>query len=222
MVKNIISDVLAQGYNYMKCTHQSDAPKLCRDAKSNPRKIGHSRFCPEPEADPYLICQLGKWYFSVLQQHEREMIGIDNFEKFHFNKFKFKLPELLQEAWESYKRCGNKCQRTQWQNLPFSADLAPGGFSLPTCVSDYITLDDFFKHEGKPNNLHSWGFPSVCGNFRSNETRGFMDALNAGFETKVYKNREPKLLWVDRIPRVSSLTVAFVCLFIVTNNLGRH
>jgi hypothetical protein len=203
MIKNIASDLLARNYNYMKCMHHPQATKICRDAKSNDKKIGLSRFCPEANNDPNLVCQLGKWYFSIMQQHEIEMVGIKDFSTFLDNKYNFTLMEFQKEAWDSYKTCGNNCSDTDWETLPFGGSVS-SKWKLPTCVNDGIHLNNFFIHQGKVNNQHAWAFPSICGDFRSNETQGFMEALHIGIDSKPYKGRDTSELWEDRIPRVSS------------------
>lgn len=219
MIKNIASNLRARGYNYMKCTHHPQGAKLCRDAKSNDKKIGLSRFCPEPETDPNLICQLGKWHFRVQQQHEIEMIGIKDFSTFLENKYNFTLAEFQKEAWDNYKTCGNNCKETNWEDLAFGGRIS-SKWTIPTCVNDGVHLNDFFTNQGAPNNVLAWGFPSICGDFHSNETQYFMDALHIGLESKVYQGRDTSELWEDRIPRVSLshgniLTLLFVVILFV-------
>ena len=203
MVKNIASELLARNYNYMKCTHHPQATKICRDAQGNKSKIGLSRFCPEPMNDPNLVCQLGKWYFSVHQQHEIEMTGLKSFKSLLNDQYNFTLEEFEQEAWDSYKMCGNDCRDTDWESLPFGGSIT-SKWKLPTCVNDGVHLNDFLIHQGQLNNVHAWGFPSICGNFHSDETQDFMDAMHIGIGSEVYKGRDPSELWEDRIPRVRS------------------
>jgi hypothetical protein len=208
MIKDVASDLMARSYNYNKCAHHQEGVKLCRDAQQNPHKIGLSRYCPEPETSPNLICQLGKWAFSVHQQHEIEMVGISSFERFNNNKYNFTLSEFQEEIWKSYKRCGNNCSDTDWGSLPFGTSIV-SEWKLPTCVNDGIQINDFFIDQGAVNNQNAWGFPSICGDYHANETEGFMNAMHIGINSTVYKGRETAILWSDRIPRVSLLCVGF-------------
>ena len=85
-MKQVISKLISQSHNYMKCTHDEAAPKMCKDAKAA-RQLGgegygvdRSRFCPHPDADPTYICQVNGWYFADDHQHEKCMSGLDMLE----------------------------------------------------------------------------------------------------------------------------------------------
>lgn len=230
-VKGVISKLLAKSYNYVTCTHDPKARSMCDAAEKYSKSssewdekmtiLSKSRFCPRPESDPDLVCQVEKWYFSVNQQHSRAMNGLSMIESFQGDSFKLRRNELFQEAYDNYVRCGNACTNFDWHKGPFSRDMTfTGSFHLPICQNDQLNLVDFTRYWGW--NAHpgmswygygngewsSWNFPAVCGDHHASETRGFLEAMNAGMRSDVYSHhyfyRATDQLWRDRIPRVSS------------------
>ena len=207
-MKQVISKLISQSNNYMKCTHDDTAPKMCEDAEAA-RQLGvkghgvdRSRFCPHPDADPTYICQVNGWYFADDHQHEKLMSGLDTLETFWENEFKFTLDEFMEEVYANWETCGNNCTQTNLAKLTFSGDYeGVRGFTLPVCRNDHNQVSDFLKRG--PKRYH---FPSICGDFRSNETEGFMKAVNMGLDSQAVKTRSIEQLWRDRIPRVSRLT----------------
>jgi len=214
----------------MACTHDPKARAMCdaADKYSKPSSewdermttLSKSRFCPLPDTDPNMICQVEKWYFAVTSQHDRAMNGLDSFEGFQLNRFKFKRKELFKESFDNYIRCGNNCTNLDWHKGPFSRDMTFAGiFHIPTCKSDNLRLMDFTQfwgwkaHPGKSWNGYqtgewtTWNFPAVCGDHHASETQGFLEAMNAGIHSDVYAHhyyyRSTDQLWKDRIPRVS-------------------
>jgi hypothetical protein len=233
-VKGIISKLLAKSYNYMACTHDQKAQSMCDSAEKyskpssewddNMRTLSKSRFCPRPDTEPDLICQAEKWYFAVNNQHNRALNGLDAFESFQGDRFKFRGKELFRESYDNYLRCGNNCTNLDWHKGPFSRDMAFAGiFHIPTCQSDKLHLEDFTQywgwkaHPGKSWNGYrhgewtGWNFPAVCGDHHAGETKSFLEAMNAGVFSDVYAHhysmRSTDQLWRDRIPRVSNSTL---------------
>lgn len=218
----------------MTCTHDQNAQSMCDSAQKyskpstewddNMRTLSKSRFCPRPNTEPDLICQTEKWYFAVNNQHSRALNGLDNFESFQGDRFKFRRNELFQESYDNYQRCGNNCTNVDWHKGPFSRDMAfTGIFHIPTCQSDKLHLTDFTQywgwkaHPGKSwygyynGEWTGWNFPAVCGDHHADETKGFLEAMNAGVFSDVYAHhysmRSTDQLWKDRIPRVSHSTI---------------
>lgn len=242
-VKGVISKLLAKSYNYLRCTHDPKARSMCDAAEKYSKSsnewdesisiISKSRFCPRPDSDPDLICQVEKWYFSVNEQHTRAMNGLDAFETFQADRFKFRRKELLQEAYDHYAQCGNNCTNLDWNKGPFSRDVSfTGAFHLPTCQNDHLSVPDFTRfwawkaHTGKSWNGYEngewtqWDFPSICGDHHASETKGFLEAMNAGEHSDVYAHHHPiratDQLWRDRIPRVSDLdTHPLFCVILI-------
>jgi hypothetical protein len=229
-IKGIISKLLSKSYNYMTCTHDENARGMCEasekysqssnEVEADMVTLSRSRFCPRPDTDPDLICQVEKWYFAVTDQHARAMNGLDAFEGFQSDRFKFRRKELFQESYDNYERCWNNCTNLDWHKGPFSRDMDFAGiFHMPTCKSDKLYLADFTQfwgwkaHPGKSwNGYYSgewtqWNFPAVCGDHHASETKGFLEAMNAGIHSDVYAHhyyyRSTDQLWKDRIPRVS-------------------
>lgn len=208
-MKQIISKLLSESQNWMKCTRHKDAKRMC-DIASHARALGikgydvdRSRFCPHPESDPAYICELGSWYFADRDQHQRAMSAINTLETFWGNEFNFKLEDFMKEVHENYERCGNNCAQMNLDRLAFDPEhTAAEGFSLPVCVSDHVNLDDFLKKGPR-----RWHFPSVCGDFTSNETEAFLLAANMGPSSQVAKTKSVQELWRDRIPRVSFFVI---------------
>lgn len=204
-MKQIISKLISDSNNWMKCTHHKDATKMCKAADAARQRgtkgyaVDRSRFCPHPETDPAYICQVEGWYFADDHQHERPMSGLDALETFWNNEFKFTIEEFMGEAHANYEACRNNCPQTNLDSLAFDGNYAEArGFTLPVCQNDHNTLSDFLKKGPKRHH-----FPAICGDFRSNETEGFMNAVNMGPDSQVAKTPSIEQLWRDRIPRVS-------------------
>jgi hypothetical protein len=223
MVKDIISTLLAKGYNYIRCTHDPRAMSMCEAAQkfSSAQKISQSRFCPRPDTEPTLICQAEHWYMAKTDAHAKLMSGLDSFENFQRDRFKFTLPEFFQEAYNEWTRCGNQCDEITWKLGPFERDMNwAGTFHLPICKSDQTHIADFthdyewWVRDGNPKHWPGWyrgeftkfSFPSSCGDWKSNDTMEFLEAMNAGEwknDTSPFYHPIAEMLWRDRIPRVS-------------------
>lgn len=226
-LKGIISTLMAKGYNYVRCLHEPMAPAMCEAARkySTPSDqwdkdmvtISLSRFCPRPDTDPTLICQAEHWYFANQDQHVVPMNSLQSFGSFQRDRFKFTIDEMFREAYDEYEKCGNDCQKVDWTKGPFSRDMSwAGKFSLPICKSDQTHIVDITKTKGwraRDGSFKHWfgwldgewtqnTFPSTCGDFRSNETASFLEAMNSGPKSDAYNNPEMEMLWQDRIPRV--------------------
>lgn len=193
----------------MKCTHHKDAGEMCekatqaRERGSKGYDVDRSRFCPRPESDPTYVCELGAWYFADAHQHQRQMSALNTLETFWGNEFNFKLEDFMAEVHENYKRCRNNCTQMSLDRPAFDPEqTAARGFTIPVCVSDHVHLDDFLKKGPR-----RWHFPSVCGDFTSNETEVFLKAVNMGPDSQAAKTQSIQQLWRDRIPRVSSFEI---------------
>ena len=211
-LKTVISKLLTESQNWMKCTHDKNAPKMCEKASKargqglKGNYVDRSRFCPHPETDPTYICEVGGWYFADDHQHQRKMCGLDDLETFWGNEFNFTLDQFLEEVHTNYETCGNNCTEVRLEQLVFDGDYgAARGFAIPVCRNDYVHLSNFEK-KGPTR----WHFPSICGDWRSNETEGFMKAANMGPDSQAAQTRSIQQLWRDRIPRVSSLCIQTV------------
>lgn len=197
MLLEVASKLLAQGTNYMKCTHVEDPKKLKEYCEPERPHLVLARICPRPDTDPSLVCQVNKWYLAQHGQHEETLDGIDKFPSFARGKYQTGVHDLLMQSYDHYERYGNR-------NVNYGGEGAfPGegmqgiGFHLPTCVSEYVHLSDWSY--SNPYKNTPWNFPSVCGDHHANETEDFMQAININDDT--YKAAAQ--LFKDRIPRVS-------------------
>ena len=127
-LKQVISKLLSESQNWMKCTHDKNALKMCekgRQARGRGIKgndVDRSRFCLHPETDPTYICEVGGWYFSDDHQHQRRMCGLNSLETFWGNEFNFTLEGFMGEVHGNYERCGNNCAEMSLDRLAFDGD----------------------------------------------------------------------------------------------------
>jgi hypothetical protein len=211
MVVEFASRLLSESYNYMKCAHRDDGYKMCAKAE-HAKKYGElklsyegkyhyqkSFWCPKPEEDPNLVCQVLKWYFAINRQHEMEFIAWDKLQNFAGGRYNLTWPVLFQESWENYERFRNNFT-VPLDDLFFANGGFGSGFFLPTCVNEHVQFADY----NTMLTVHHtrWNFPGMCGDYRANETAAFMELMGAGPESDVHTRSEPKEFWRDRIPRV--------------------
>ncbi len=215
VLKYILSRTAADDNIYLYCLHVHDAQKQCNNSvpkKKDPqwyKNYRSTQICPRPETDPTLLCAAARWYHtSTMQSHVGLMPGIDKVEEWNNGRFHLTMKKLLQEAYETYVVYRNDFDKIKWS----SGRLTGPVFGLPTCVSD-----DLLLHDGNPKHgLAIWKnpsylqFPFRCGDFRANESAGFMKSLNLGPGSKMHERLEgvtgtlhPNELFEDRIIRVS-------------------
>lgn len=117
--------------------------------------------------------------------HERAMNGIDKIESFQFNRYNFTLSSFFLEVYSAYEKCGNNCPTANWAIYTVDENqIANVGFRLPVCVNDHLWITDFTK--SRWHDWRRWQFPAVCGNWRANETEGFMRFLDMGVESEAW------------------------------------
>ena len=210
MVIDIMSRLLSESYNYMKCAHNHDAVQKCEAAK-HAKKHRNALFkgqwhtdkqywCPKPEEDPTLVCSVIKYYFAKERQHEKDFIGWDQLESFAGGRYNLSWPELFQTSWENYEKYRNDFSTHLEDFFLANGHFSPG-FFLPTCVNELVKFADYNTLLSLGHNR--WNFPGMCGNFRANETAAFMDLMNAGVKSDLHKNKHALAFWRDRIPRVN-------------------
>jgi hypothetical protein len=197
VVKELASSTLAAGYNYMKCSHRTDAAEKCG-------KTGdyyESLICPRPNTDPTLVCQVSRWYFSDIAPHEIEMVAVKSIEAFgHLHGLQFRLKDMLQEMYDNYEKHGNNFPEPDWGFNSLYSPRSPSGFHLPVCMHDGQSFAEFkFQRPW----WHNWDFPAICGNHGADETADFMRGL--GLEPGSQKHERGDCTFSDRIPRVSAL-----------------
>jgi hypothetical protein len=185
----------------MKCAHRDDAAEKCG-------KVGQwyqNIFCPRPDTDPTLVCQVSRWYFSDTAPHETNFVAINSLENFgHLHGLNFKLKDLLMEAYDNYAIYGNSWTAQDWGVISFDTTNRPKGFHLPVCVHEGQSFKPFvFQRPWE----HNWDFPAVCGDHSANETADFMKAITLSPGSVKFKDRDHTFL--DRIPRVSVLIRVF-------------
>lgn len=210
-LKYIVGKAMSDDNTYLACMHVKDAQEQCKmdpaEQKSEHlRKYRKTQICPKPD-DPELICQAARWHHTTdFQSHVQPMPGIDKIEHFKENDFHFRVKKLLQEAYDFYEIHRNNF--TQAMSLVYDPDDSPV-FHLPTCKGDDLRLHDL-------NPVHTFGkkshleFPFKCGDYKGNESAGFMNAMNARPGLRLFEEiegiagtRHPNALFWSRIPTVS-------------------
>ncbi|CZR68483.1 uncharacterized protein PAC_18382 [Phialocephala subalpina] len=219
-LKHFLGVTMSDDGIYLYCMHLPDAEKQCAidpDEKGKHHRgwwkdYRKAQICPRPKEDPTLICSAARWYHSsVMASHVTRMPGISLLESFDNEKWNLTVKGLLQEAYENYVLYRNNETGVNWVDPEEKAPV----FSLPTCVNDNLLLHDYnplHKTWHTPNASHLQ-FPSICGDWRGNETKGFMKKINLDPESKIYNTvdgslpgfKHPNELFWDRIPRVSDV-----------------
>jgi len=143
-----------------------------------------------------------------MQSHVSLMPGIDKIESWNSDRFHLNVKELLQESFETYLKYRNDLDKIDWM----SGGVNESVFGLPTCVGDDLRLYDGNPNFGLPiwKNPSYLQFPFRCGDWRVNESAGFMKAMNLEPGSRYHSQIEgitgtlhPNELFEDRIPRVS-------------------
>jgi len=104
--------------------------------------------------------------------HQDKPPGLDRLQSYGIT-----LPEVLNSTWNNFKRLSNS-------NAPpllgaqfrfgFDMELNEGysALALPVCRSNHLKMTSDYKHGHE--------FPFTCGDWRSNESSGFFDAIGYG------------------------------------------
>jgi hypothetical protein len=209
MVKSMFNEVISKSIGadagYLKCTHDKLAVEKClKDPAETLEYKDGAYFCPRNETEPDLICFPGRWYWDKFHPHEIRLPALDSFETFPRNLNMTTL-DMMKQAYENYRKYGNKpTSQDDLANDP----VGPGALRIPVCQNDFEeTMNG--RHPGgfiRPK-LGRKVFPAFCGDFRGNETRYFMDSINAGRESGAYKNKAHGIqklnghTWMTEIPK---------------------
>jgi hypothetical protein len=189
---------------YEKCLcskEDGSALRLCsiRDPKAL------FRYCPDDGKG--CACQL-HCYTSILDgpNQEVELLGRDQLELWGVD-----FDDVLIKSYDKYRKIDTERLPTD-KGFIESVELKESIFELPTCASSQISLrdegtkgqkpknPDESKKPGKRINQH---FPCTCGNWRSDETRIFLEALGLGRFQPDYKSGAVKELFTKDCPGVS-------------------
>ncbi|CZS93260.1 hypothetical protein WAI453_000921 [Rhynchosporium graminicola] len=191
LVKSLITDVLTADFNYIKCGYKDDAAAHCKKAETATKGKDLSVFCPHADTDPQFMCDSRRWYFSDARAHDIPMVAAKKFEYFANGKFNLTRQGFLEESFRNYElyTYSNPDDFGAW---PYGNSTGESiGFNLPVCVTD------------KPRFFEKKGFPSICGDWKASETVSFLEAMNAGNESSIFRYRHNKLpmrLHTDIIP----------------------
>ncbi|KAK2629081.1 hypothetical protein QTJ16_002184 [Diplocarpon rosae] len=190
MVKSLISDTITSDFNYIKCGFDQSAPRLCK-ASLESGKADSTVFCPHPDTDPQFMCDAKRWYFADHHAHDRKMAGAGGFETFAGGRFNFTTRDFLLESFRNYEQYGyaNPENFGAWGHDNSTSQSV--GFRLPVCITD------------KPR-FGKKGYPAICGDWHSSQTAAFIDAMNAGMNSTIYKYRHdksPMKLYTEIIPQ---------------------
>ena len=211
LLKYCLGHVMSEDDTYLACMHVDDAQKQCSmDPTKQPKpwltKYRKTMICPKPE-DPKLLCQAARWYHTTdYNSHIISVPGIDQIEGWKVGDSQFSVKALLHEAYSGYEMDKNNSVEIDWR----SEDLNVPAFHLPVCVNDQLHLHDMNKiPSASESHLQ---FPFRCGDWRANESAGFMKAMNLGPGSKIYEGIEgppglqhPNALFWNRIPKVCTL-----------------
>ncbi|KAH7395873.1 hypothetical protein BKA64DRAFT_71854 [Cadophora sp. MPI-SDFR-AT-0126] len=190
VVKALITDTLTSDFNYIKCGYKDNAAVHCEKAKNATKGQDLSVFCPHADTDPQFMCDSRRWYFSDLHQHDIPMVAAKKFETFAGNRFNFTRQQFLMESFRNYELYAHT-NPTDYGGWGYGNSSSTGiGFNLPVCVS------------AKPRFFERKGYPSICGDWHASETESFIEAMNAGVNSSIYKYRRhsmPMYLYTEII-----------------------
>lgn len=205
VIKGLITDTLTSDFNYIKCGYKDDAAKHCEKAKTATKGQDLSVFCPHADTDPQFMCDSRRWYFSDLHQHDIPMVAAKRFETFAGNRFNFTRQKFLMESFRNFELYDH-ANPTDYGGWGYGNSTSKGiGFNLPVCVS------------AKPRFFERKGYPSICGDWHASETESFINAMNAGVNSTIYKYRKdslPMYLYTEIIPQVGrTFTPVFTTIY---------
>ncbi|POS87765.1 hypothetical protein EPUL_003899, partial [Erysiphe pulchra] len=211
---NIASQVSASDGSYMKCTHKPWAQKKCEQmARAKPTdEAALGYFCPRPDSDPTLICQVGRWSLSHVFSHEMPWPALLKIENFAGNRFELTRLELLKSAYDHYVVSGNDLS-VDWESWFLGPLSSLSGLTMPVCQHDDLAMKDNTVHgpghKGKGKN--SLAVPNVCG-INGSETEkfftevGFLEGSDAWNSQTKYEHRAgggTNELYNDRLIRAN-------------------
>ncbi|SZF01486.1 unnamed protein product [Blumeria hordei] len=179
-VLNIASQVSAKDGSYMKCSHKSWAAEKCykmAHAKATD-EASLSYFCPRPDTDPGLICQVGRWAFSADNSHETPWPALLKLENFLHDRFQLTRLDVLNDVYDHYELQGNDLQ-VDWNSWFLGSLSSMGSFSMPVCKNDRLEIKDNTVHGPGRKPLfgkNSWAVPNVCG-VDGKETEKFFEEM---------------------------------------------
>lgn len=222
--KELVGGILANGQNFIQCTHFDQAPGACAHAASSHENFERSLFCPKPVEDPALICMAARYYTANHGGHLVPFNGLDSLER--DSEFPIHPKQFFQEVYKFYEDFGN--------NFDFNSRLfvdsitgdtensQVGRFHMPVCQSDDLMYFENFDKgtSGVLGTGNSYHFPATCGSFHSEETGQFMDQIEMGEYSSLWNYRTPtgqqNGVFRDRIMRVFlslSLSSPFLIFF---------
>jgi len=214
MLKYFLGRVMSEDDSYIACMHRDDAQEQCSmNATEQPQpylqKYRKTMFCPKPEM-PTLLCQAARWRHTTgFTSHITPIPGIDEIPTWKIGEAHLTIEGLIREAFEYYVRYGNgDNDMVDWS----AEDPQAPAFFLPVCVNE--AHNELRLHDMNPAHFKSQShlqFPFKCGDWRANESVGFMQAMNLGPGSRIYEEIEgpangtqhPNGLFWNQIPKVS-------------------
>jgi hypothetical protein len=145
------------------------------------------RICPRPDK----VCQLQCWS----QERQGFIMPLHGLMRLMSEPLAFQVHKAMLTIYEQYKEVGNEPPQTSFLGTfnDTSLGAARPAFWLPVCDSDagYSRIPDF------ANPAKLWqdkkAFPLSCGNWRSSETKAFLEAMkiepkrpNPGFKVDLF------------------------------------
>ncbi|KAE8445376.1 hypothetical protein EG329_013498 [Mollisiaceae sp. DMI_Dod_QoI] len=212
-LRHLLSRTMSDDNTYLYCMHIPDAQAQCNivPKENDPdwwKDYRATQICPRPVEDPTLLCSAARWYHATTWgSHVGLMPGIRQIEKWNSDRFHLTVKGLLQESYETYVLYRNNFNNIDWTSHLSNSPV----FGIPTCVNDELHL-----HDGNPihnsyfrKHASHLQFPFRCGDWRANESAGFMEAMNLGPGSRIHAQiegipgtRHPNELFWDRIPRL--------------------
>lgn len=216
-ILNIASQVSAKDGSYMKCSHKVWAAEKCdKMAHAKPTdEAALAYFCPRPDTDPGLICQVGKWAFSAEYSHETPWPALLKIESFAQNQFELTRLDILNSVYDHYELHGNNLE-VDWNSWFLGSLSSLNSFTMPVCVYDGLAMKDNVVHGPgrKFKGSNSWAVPNVCG-VNGSETERFFTELGFLEDSVPWRSKSKYERWAgggtnefynDRLVRVRSFT----------------
>lgn len=161
---------LSSSKSYLKCKTNIDDVESYRPNSTDFKGL---RFIPKD--DPNTVCQMQSWTSQSSYNHEREMYGIHALQNYGISPL-----QMMEESYRHHKE-SDEPNAPPLLSIDKGSLTLDNGLALPVCHSEYVKITEF--HDSYDNKWDDEMFPCSCGDWRSSETRSFMDALGMGWSS---------------------------------------
>jgi hypothetical protein len=204
----LITLAMQNSHCYQKCSCAPDGSALALCTTREGKALYRS--CPP---DPNnCACQVecwkviaGKWDLLWSSSHVDALYG-----QSALSKYELTIEAVMNSSYENYRKTHNDRLLTSEGLVGSLVDrFYEGGraVALPTCASGQVIMGDYKKkgwvrgvaRKFIPDDKY---FPCTCGDWRSNETALFMDAVGMGIGSSDYRAGTVKDIFTNVCPRV--------------------